>query len=167
MGNDLITQQRLRELFIYDANNGLFTRRVATGRHGRHRVGSQAGTRQNRGYIVIYVDGRRYVAHRLAWLYVHGEWPSMDLDHINQIKDDNRISNLRLATRKQNMQNVSKHKHNTSGFKGISWHKPRKKWRAYIFNEYKQIHLGLFDSREAAIDARLVAEQIYHSHRNK
>ena len=165
MENNLITQQKLKELFIYDPESGIFARRIATGRHGRHKVGTKAGTSQNYGYVVIHVDGRRYVAHRLAWMYMYGEWPSTDLDHINNVKNDNRIANLRLATRKQNMQNVLSHKHNTSGFKGVSWHMPRSKWRAYIFCNYRQIHLGLFDTKEDAAAARIEAEKIYHSHR--
>jgi hypothetical protein len=165
MENNLITQQKLHDLFIYDCDTGVFIRRIATGRNGRHRVGTIAGSIQNTGYIVIYVNGARYVAHRLAWLYMFGEWPLNDLDHINGVKKDNCIKNLRLATRRENMQNVAKHKHNTSGLKGVSWHEPRKKWRAYIFNNYKQIHLGLFDSKDAAFQARKNAEIIYHSHR--
>jgi hypothetical protein len=165
MENKLPTQQRIQELFVYDAETGVFTRRVATGRHGCHRAGTKAGTRERRGYIMIGIDSQRHMAHRLAWLYVYGEFPKTDIDHINNIKDDNRIVNLRLVTRKQNMQNVLAHKHNTSGFKGVSWHKPKNKWRAYIFVDYKQLYLGLFETKEAAAAARLAAEKTYHSHR--
>jgi hypothetical protein len=165
MENNLPTQQRLKELFIYDPESGIFTRRIATGRHGRHKAGVKAGTPQSHGYVAMHVDGRRYVAHRLAWVYMYGEWPNTDLDHINNVKNDNRIANLRLVTRKQNMQNVLSHKHNTSGFKGVSWHAPRSKWRAYIFCDYRQIYLGLFDTKEAAAAARAEAEKVYHSHR--
>jgi len=165
MENSLLTQQRLQELFIYDPESGIFTRRIATGRHGRYRAGVKPGTRERRGYIIIGVDSQRHMAHRLAWLYVYGEFPQTDIDHINNIKGDNRISNLRLVTRRQNMQNVLAHKHNTSGFKGVSWHKHSNRWRAYIFADYKQIYLGLFETKEAAAAARLAAEKTYHSHR--
>jgi len=165
MENNLVTQQRLKELFIYDPESGIFTRRIATGRHGCYRAGAKAGTQNPRGYIIVSVDSQRYMAHRLAWLYVYGQMPATDLDHINNVKNDNRIANLRLVTRKQNMQNVLFHKHNTSGFKGVSWHVPRGKWRAYIFCDYRQIHLGLFDTKEAAAAARVDAEKVYHSHR--
>jgi hypothetical protein len=164
MENNLVTVERLRSLFNYDQHIGVFTRRVAVGRHGRHKALHKAGTKQNFGYIVIAVDHRRYVAHRLAWLYVYGVWPSDDVDHINGDKSDNRIFNLRLATRAQNMQNVAKHKHNKSGAKGVSWMNTRSKWRAYIFVGYKQIHLGLFSSFNRAVEARKLAEQTYHSH---
>lgn len=161
----MITHERLLKLFTYDEKSGVFTRRVATGRRGCHRAGELAGTIQNHGYQVISIDKKRYMAHRLAWFYVRAVWPSGDLDHINGDKLDNRIANLREATRKQNMQNVRQHKHNTSGYKGVAWHSQRNKWRAYIFDSYRQIHLGLFDSREAAYAARLKAEKQYHTHR--
>ena len=164
MANNLVPVERLRSLFDYDPHTGVFTRRVAVGRHGCHRALRKAGTKQNYGYIVIAVDHRRYVAHRLAWLYVYGVWPNNDVDHINGDKGDNRIVNLRLATRSQNMQNVVKHKHNKSGAKGVSWMNTRSKWRAYIFVNYKQIHLGLFSSFTSAVKARELAEQTYHSH---
>ena len=162
----MATQERVKELFAYEAATGLFTRRKAIGRHGCHKALTLAGTRTPRGYILICVDGRRYMAHRLAWLYHYGEWPNGDLDHINEVKDDNRISNLREATRAQNMQNVRKHKHNTSGHKGVSWMPTRRKWRAYIFVNYSQKHIGLFNSLEEARDARVSAEMRLHSHRN-
>lgn len=154
----MITQQRLKELFWYHASTGQFTRRISVGRHGCYRVGDVVGTKTPQGYIIIGVDKRRYMAHRLAWLYVYGAWPSNDIDHINQNKSDNRITNLRVVSRSENMHNVSLHKHNSSGYKGVSWHKPRQKWRAYIFLDYKQTHLGLFDKIEDAIDARRCAE---------
>ena len=161
----MITQTRLRELFIYDKMTGLFTRRIAVGRHGCHKKGSIAGTLTNNGYCMISLNGRRYMAHRLAWLYIYGVFPAGSLDHINRNKLDNRIINLREATCQQNMQNVLTHKHNTSGYKGVAWHDQRKRWRAYIFNNYRQIHLGLFDTKEEASAARKKAELQYHSHR--
>ena len=163
MANKLPDQERLKELFSYDPDTGIFTRRISTGRHGRHKVGEVAGTKAI--YWGMYVDGKRFVAHRLAWVYVYGRPPKEDIDHINQNKLDNRIANLREATRQQNMQNVTIHKHNSSGFKGVCAHKPTKKWRAYIFNGYKQLHLGLFETIDKAVEARKAAEFQYHTHR--
>lgn len=163
MANKLPTQARLKELFIYNSDSGIFTRRISTGRHNRHKAGEIAGTKSN--YWHMFVDGQRFVAHRLAWVYVYGKEPLNDLDHINQNKLDNRIVNLREATRQQNMQNVTLHKHNRSGFKGVAWHTTRKKWRAYIFNGYKQTHLGLFETIEQAVQARKAAEFQCHTHR--
>lgn len=163
MVNNLPTQARLKELFIYDPDSGVFTRRISTGRHDSHKAGKVAGTKGI--YWQMHVDGKRFVGHRLAWVYVYGKPPKEDLDHINQNKLDNRIANLREATRRQNMQNVTLHKHNRSGFKGVAWHSPRKKWRAYIFNGYKQTHLGLFETLDQAVQARKAAEFEYHTHR--
>ena len=164
MENNLVTVERLKSLFDYDRRTGVFTRRVAVGRHNCHSVARKVGTKQNYGYIVVSIDSRRYVAHRLAWLYVYGVWPLGDIDHINGDKSDNRIANLRLATRAQNMQNVAKHAHNKSGAKGVSWSAQRNKWRAYIFVNYKQLHLGLFNTFGGAVRARKTAERIYHTH---
>jgi len=154
----MITQQRLKELFYYDALTGQFTRKIAVGRHGCHHINKLVGTKTPRGYVVIGVDGQRIMAHRLAWLYEYGELPSSDLDHINQNKSDNRIANLRVVSRSKNMHNVSLHRHNSSGHKGVSWHAPRQKWRAYIFLDYRQTHIGLFDKIEDAVAARRRAE---------
>jgi hypothetical protein len=160
----MITQQRLNELFIYDKYAGKFIRRVAVGRHGRYKKGQLAGTKTIHGYIIVGVDGKRYMAHRLVWLYMYNVWPSTDLDHINQDKSDNRIDNLREVTRSQNMQNVTLHAHNSSGHKGVSWLTSRAKWRAYIFVNRQQTHLGLFSNIEDAIKARKNAELTFHTH---
>lgn len=108
------------------------------------------------------VDKTRVMAHRLAWFYTYGRWPTQDIDHINEVKNDNRFCNLREATRAQNMQNVRKHKHNTSGLKGVCWHSQRKRWRAFIFLDRKQKHLGLFDTKEDAYAARKQAEKKFN-----
>ena len=165
MANNLITQSKLKELLSYDLDTGLFSSRINSGRHDRHKAGRVVGTILATGYRVIHIDNARYVAHRLVWLYVYGVWPTNDLDHINQNKSDNRLSNLREATRKQNMQNVSIHKHNSSGFKGVSWMASRNKWRAYIFISYTQRHLGTFNTLDEAVQARALAEKQFHSHR--
>jgi hypothetical protein len=165
MENSADFQKRLKTLFVYDPLTGVFTRRIASGRHGCHPAGEACGTINAPGYVIMGVDGCRYVAHRLAWVYVYGRWPVGDLDHINQQKADNRIANLREASRAQNMQNVSLHRHNSSGRKGVCWHKVRAKWRAYIFNGYRQQHLGLFTSFADAVQAREAAEREQHTHR--
>ena len=90
----MLTQARLKELFTYDPLIGTFVRRE---RRGSARAGEIAGTDNGCGYLQIAVDRRVYVAHRMAWLYVHGIWPPAQIDHINMIRDDNRIANLRKA----------------------------------------------------------------------
>jgi AP2 domain len=93
---------------------------------------------------------------------VHGEWPSGDLDHIDNISGHDWIDNLRPATREQNLANMRLHAKNTSGFKGVSWHKWRGKWRASISKKNKHSHIGFFDTPEAAHAAYVEAAQRLH-----
>jgi hypothetical protein len=120
-----------------------------------------AGSVNGEGYLLIKLQRRSYKAHRLAWLYVCGVWPEDQLDHINRNRSDNRISNLREVTNKQNLQNAGKYSHNTSGHSGVSWHKQRSKWVAQIKHNHKVIHLGYFTNIEDAIAARKAAEKLY------
>ena len=118
----LPSQERLKELLNYDPDTGVFTWKVK--RHGVT-SGSEAGCIEKYGYRYIKVDGAQYFAHRLAWMYVHGVDPAeLQIDHVNQVKDDNKMSNLRLATHQQNQRN------NKS--KGICLHKKSNKWHANI-----------------------------------
>lgn len=136
-----LTAKHLREVLSYDQNTGQFTRR---------KTGAPAGHRRSDGYILIRVGTPRYYAHRLAWFYVHGEWPANDLDHINLEPSDNRIANLREATMSQNMHNTARPPHNTSGFKGVCFDKVNRKWMAYIHVSGKFKNLGRFPSKEEA-----------------
>ena len=89
---DKLTAERLRERLHYDAGTGVFTRRVGS---GHARTGEMAGSVHSTGYVRISIDGGKYTAHCLAWLYVHGVWPPDQIDHINGNRSDNRIANLR------------------------------------------------------------------------
>lgn len=114
----MLTYQRLVEVLNYDARTGVFTWRVATNLHIV--VGSVAGCTVGRGYIQIRVDKRNYQAHRMAWLYVHGVWPTGSIDHIDGDKENNRIANLRDVSHAQNMQNQHRpHKNNRTGALGV------------------------------------------------
>ena len=106
------------------------------------RNGKEAGWSQN-GYRYLMVDGTRYAAHRYAWYLYYGVWPKMDIDHINQDKSDNRISNLREATESQNLRNQRK-------IKGYHLHKQSGKWRAMASVDNRVRHIGLFDTEEEA-----------------
>lgn len=154
-----LTAEKLRELLHYDQETGIFTWKVSTS--NRVKVGDVAGCPDGHGYLLISVQSRLYKAHRLAWLYVSGTWPTDQIDHINRNKTDNRITNLRDVTQKQNLQNKSKRSDNTSGYPGVSWHKSYSKWVARIKHNYKDIHLGYFSILEAAISARKAAEKLY------
>lgn len=144
----MLTQERLKEVLSYDPVTGVFTWVKDTGK--KRYAGKIAGGSDQKRYWTIAIDGRRYVAHRLAWLYVYGEWPPMWIDHINCNGFDNRLANLRLADATQNQGNKSKNKNNTSGFKGVHYHRQSRKWRASIFVNYKPRSLGLFLTREEA-----------------
>ena len=154
-----LTVEYLRSILHYDPATGIFTRKVSTAR--RVKVGDIAGSLDGGGYLQIRVQSRLHLAHRLAWLYTYGEWPKDQIDHINRNKTDNRISNLREVTNKQNLQNAGKRSNNTSGCPGVRWYKQNSKWVACIAHNYKQIHLGYFSILEEAIAARKAGELKY------
>lgn len=150
-GVRMITQNELKSILKYDAKSGLFTWKMTK---GRARKGNVAGNKHQSGYISIMYKGKAYQAHRLAWLYEYGEMPEGEIDHINQIKDDNRIDNLRDVDRATNAKNMPQLTTNKSGYTGISWSKSKKRWRATIGIEGKQFHLGYYAELEDAIKAR-------------
>ncbi len=154
-----IDAERLRHLLSYEQDTGHF--RWKNGRGPRAKTGTIAG-RNRFGYNQIHVCGRRYPAHRLAWLYMTGEWPQNDIDHINRNRSDNRWCNLREATRSQNNMNRGPTKANKSGFKGVSWSKCNSKWIARIKVGKKYKHLGCFTSKEDAANAYNRASEIVH-----
>ena len=113
-----LTAERLREVLDYGPDTGVFTWKIRT--NSRVKVGDVAGALRPDGYIQISIDGRLHRAHRLAWLYVTGESPPDQIDHINGVRDDNRIANLRLATSAENKQNLRRAKsRNKTGFLGV------------------------------------------------
>lgn len=155
-----LTSERLRTLLRYDALTGAFT--WAQDRTNRCKAGQPAGWSDKGGYLHIRVDGKLYLAHRLAWLYVYGKWPTSILDHRNRFPSDNRISNLRLATHSQNHGNTPPRADNTSGVKGVSWCKRRSKWQAGIRRNGKRVGLGYFTNIEDAAKAyRAASIEIY------
>lgn len=144
-----LTQERLKELFRYDPETGDFFYKT---NRGSRVVGAKAGTMSN-GYLVIRVDCILYRAHRLAWLYIHGEWPPDQIDHRNLVRSENKLNNLRPATDLQNRGNLSKRRNNTSGFKGVTYcdeQGRRRRWQAQITVNYKLMNLGRFFTREEA-----------------
>lgn len=150
-----LTPERLREVLSYDAETGIFTwkKRISI----RIVVGRVAGVPDKDGYIQIGIDGGKYKAHRLAWVYVTGGWPDGDIDHRNRVVDDNRFINLRPASRTLNNANMKKPKHNTSGLKGAYWNKKEKRWQAYIQVDKKHKYLGGYSTKEEAHAAYIVA----------
>lgn len=140
---EMLSLTRLKETLAYDERTGEFRwLKVARGR----RVGSRAGHKTSRlGRIEIRVDGYLYYAHRLAWFYVYGRWPSGEIDHKNRDQSDNKISNLRIASRSDNCANTKTPTNNTSGKKGVHWHRGLRKWRARIKVRGSFISLGCYE----------------------
>lgn len=122
--------------FLYDPKTGKLWR--------------EAGCPNGRGYRSVQFQGRRHLEHRVAWFLYYGEWPKLHVDHINGNPGDNRIVNLRLATCSENAYNRSKPPHNTSGFKGVSRQRGRRKWQSLIRVQGKNKFLGSFDTPEEA-----------------
>lgn len=156
-----LTQKRLKELLDYHPGTGVFTWRINRG--GTAKTGSVAGCVLGDEYLQIQIDGKGYYAHRLAWLYVHGEFPPDQLDHINRVRADNRIANLRPATNAENNQNQCRRSDNTSGVVGVYWYKQLGKWRALIQLNGRLMHLGYYKTIEEAAAARAVAKAKYHT----
>lgn len=142
----LISAARLRELLAYDGTTGQFTWRSS--KQGV-RADLAAGRVNVRGYVQVGIELRRYAAHRLAWLYVNGEWPKQDLDHVNGNRSDNRIANLREATEAENTWNRKTPKNNRAGLKGV-YKATANRWRSQIKVVGKRIVLGHFDKKEDA-----------------
>lgn len=155
----LPTQSRLQELFDYDPSVGVFIRRKSL---SNVKAGDVAGTLKDE-YVQINVDGTIYKAHRLAWMYVYGVEPKSGIDHINGIRADNRLCNLREATQSQNGENKIRHKNNKSGYRGVSWHKASKKWKASIFKAGKTFYLGIFPTAKEAFDEYCRAKKRIHT----
>ena len=157
----MLTQQQLKCHLSYDPTNGIFTR---VKNAGRFKAGQILGTKHSTGYFVIRIENKLYKAHRLAWLYMNGEFPTLKIDHINRDGFDNKWENLRELTQKQNSENRSIAKNNTSGHPGVDWAKKLGKWRARITVNYKGFHIGYFDTKEKAIEAyRNKADEV-HTH---
>lgn len=145
--NHKLNAGRAREAFHYDSATGEFTRLIRTA--NRTRVGQVVNSKNNHGYIVLRIDGRQYVAHRVAWLYVTGEWPRYEIDHADMDRSNNRWSNLREATKSQNAANAH-HRNPKSGLKGAYWRKEIRKYAAKIWEGDKLRHLGVFNTAEEA-----------------
>jgi len=153
------TIERLKQMFRYDPDSG----DIFWIEKGKGKIKKQAaGTTELGGYKGIMIDGKRIRSHRIAWALFYGEWPEDQIDHINGIKSDNRIENLRKASNSQNGKNLPIKSNNTSGCPGVCFDKINNKWRAMIKVNYKTINLGRFIDFADAVSARKNAEIKYY-----
>ena len=136
------------DYLMYEPDTGKLIWRHASCVYKRFR-GKVATSLHGEGYRQIGVAGKTYLAHRVIWHMTYGEWPDGDIDHINGDRSDNRLSNLRVATRQENIRN-GRGKIHTSKYKGVSWDKSRSKWAAYCKYDGKVKNLGRFDKEEDA-----------------
>jgi hypothetical protein len=143
-----LTHARLLELLDYDASTGVFRWRVATS--NRVKVGAVAGKSDTLGYVVLGIYGQQYKAHRLAWFYTHGVWPSRGLDHIDRNTANNRIENLRLSDQSENIANTVVRKNNKLNVKGIHFDASRNKFVACLKKDRRQVFHKRFDTLEEA-----------------
>jgi hypothetical protein len=151
----------IRTLLRYDDNTGQFHWRI--NRTGGVKAGASAGTVMKDGYRCIKILDRFYYAHRLAWVYVNGRWPSKQLDHINGIRLDNRIANLREANHSENQQNLSVGRRTSkSGLLGVRAADDGR-WRSSIMYQGRSVDLGTFDTKEEAHGAYLRKKTELHS----
>lgn len=141
-----VSQELLKSLFKFDENSGEFIRKV---RIGRLKEGSVAGSKRRDGYINLGVNGKSYLLHRLIWMYVHGEFPTKYLDHVDGNPSNNRLCNLREADESENSQNAKKRYTNKSGYTGVHF-RPDAGYCARIQLKGKRIHLGYFDTPDEA-----------------
>lgn len=153
-----ITQERLKQLLMYEPDTGVFTWRVD---HRKYQAGHVAGRDNGTGYLVVWISPRLYQAHRLAWLYMNGSWPTASIDHINGKKSDNRILNLRDVSHAQNMSNLKRARvDNKLGVMGV--HQVRNKFVAQIQTNGVTKRIGRFNTPEEAHAAYLEEKRRLH-----
>ena len=151
----MITQDELKSMLDYDPITGVFTWKVKKSQ--RISIGDVTGCPNQDGYLIIKVNGENNRAHILAWIYVYGSKPLNEIDHINRVRSDNRIANLRDVTRAENCANKGGvyvvRVDNKSGVTGVHWNKKRKKWECYKNINSKRKHIGYFINKADAIKA--------------
>jgi hypothetical protein len=153
----MITQDNLKECLEYKEGKLFWIKQSSS----NIRIGMEAGTTNERGYVQVKIFNKRYYAHRLVFFMFNGYFPQ-EVDHIDGNKNNNRIENLRASTKAQNQHNAKINKNNTSGVKGVTWDKQNKKWKSQCGYNNKNHYLGHFIDKELA---KQVVEQFrkqYH-----
>lgn len=159
--NCRLTHGRLLEVIAYEPLTGEFTWKVNAAKNVK--AGRRAGCVKKTGYVLVAIDKEQFLGHRLAWFFVHGEWPKQHLDHINGDRADNRLGNLRLATVAENMQNLrGASRASSTGLLGVSRSQKGDGFRASIRVNGVRKHLGTFPSADLAYQAYLAAKREFH-----
>lgn len=156
-----LSQSQLQDLFAYDSITGALTYKVSPAK--KIKIGDQVNSINGCGFLQVCINKKYYLVDRIIWFHQKGYVPTT-LTHINKNKLDNRISNLKEIKRSTNNVNRSLNSNNSSGHRGISWHKQTNKWRVVISINKKKIYLGGFLDINDAITAREKAEEFYHSY---
>jgi hypothetical protein len=159
---DDLSIEYLNRILRVDPETGILYWKI---KRSNRKAGSIAGRSSPRGYVNISIDGPTYRAHRIVFALHYGRWPIGEIDHLNRIKSDNRIENLAECTRAENGQNRGMLSSNTSGYRGVSWDKHHRKWRAAISRNGKSRIIGNFDSAQEAGEAYLKAAQEFQESR--
>lgn len=164
----MITQSELKELFYYDPETGMVTRKIKTSRRTKMGgiVGSLFTSGAGKKYLRTQIGEKQYRLHRLIWLYVTGEFPPYEIDHVDGCGVNNKWSNLRSVTGQINKQNMRKYITNSSGVSGIEWHKSHARWRVRIGLGEHRKHVGYYDNLFDAACARKSAERLHNYHIN-
>ncbi len=152
-----------KEFLSYDPESGVLTWKKRVNKYSRVKIGGAAGSLHPDGGLRIQLKGKKYLAHRLAFLMSHSFLPTF-IDHINGERTDNRIKNLRECTNAQNCTNRGANKNNTSGYKGVSWERRDKKYKAQIALDNKKVYLGLHNCKHEAARVYNLAARMYHGH---
>lgn len=157
-----MTIEVLREMFVYNPETGELFRRVNS--RARPNMLVPSGSLSGTGYLTAWVKTANVTVHRIAWALTHGAWPMEIVDHINGVKTDNRIANLRLVTPAQSLHNVSQTNDSTSGHRGVVWDPKAQKWCAQAEHEGRRFYFGRYARLEDAVAARHAGAVKLHSH---
>jgi hypothetical protein len=175
MTDRTLDAETLRQLLRYEPETGKLywrerpekmceTQRAALTWNARFANKEAFTTAHTDGYLSGCIFRRRYQAHRIIWALYFGEWPAGQIDHINGVRTDNRLANLRDVSQSDNQRNAARRRDNISGVTGVYWNKNERKWMAQINGDKRQIHLGYFTNIDDAVAARKAAERQHNYH---